>query len=243
MILYIIFTKFLLFLFKMFIVLLVLKSRLWEAIIVFHTYETHRTDNGTMLLLVTSTELGLVISSNNHQFQGHVSPFGLHYKSKNSDLEAHMTMCYTPAFLQDVGLQTHHCYHKFYINPEVRYRIISLGIRRRPANKTYRRSQAGKNLFHKTERMVMDWNFPFIIRTKIAPRLHNLCQICRYKSTHKTGLTISHINARSTCNKINHFQEYITEVGIEICAITETWIKSDDSFTQVDIPPLGYMIF
>ena len=28
-------------------------------------------------------------------------------------------MCYTPAFLWDDRLQTHHKYHKIYINPEV----------------------------------------------------------------------------------------------------------------------------
>ena len=31
--------------------------------------------------------------------------------------------------------------------------------------------------------------------------------------------------------------------GVEICAITETWIKSDYSLTPTDIPPLGYEIF
>ena len=74
---------FLRFLFEIFIILLlVLKSRLLEAIIVLHTYEANKIDNGTMLLLIALTELGLVISLNNHQFQGHTSPFGLHYKSK-----------------------------------------------------------------------------------------------------------------------------------------------------------------
>ena len=82
-----------------FVLLLVLKSSLWDAIIVFHTYEANRTDNGTVLLLVALTQLGLVISSNSHQFQGHTFPFGLHYKSKNRNLQSHMTMCYTPAFL------------------------------------------------------------------------------------------------------------------------------------------------
>ena len=125
----------------------------------------------------------------------------------------------------------------------IRFRIVSLGIRRRQANKTYRRSRVEENLFHKIERMVMDWNFPFIIRSWIAPRLHNLCQICRYSSTYNIGLTISHINARSICNNINQFKEYIMEMGIGICAITETWIKIDDSLTPVDIPPPGYKIF
>ena len=57
------------------------------------------------------------------------------------------------------------------------------------------------------------------------------------------GHTISHISASSICNKTNQFQEYITEVGIEICAITETWIRSDDSLTPADIRPPGYKIF
>ena len=76
------FTKFLVFLFKFFIILLVLKSRCWEAIIVFHTYEANRTDNGRMLVLVGSTELGLVISSKNHRFQGHTSPLTRTTKAK-----------------------------------------------------------------------------------------------------------------------------------------------------------------
>ena len=151
-------------------------------------------------------------------------------------------MCYTPDFLWDVGLQTYHNYHKFYINPDVRSRIISLVIRRRPANKTYRRTRAGKNIFHKTERMVTNQHFPFLIRSQTAPRLHNLCQICRYSSIHMMEPTISHTSARAICNKIKQLQEYITEVGIEICAITETWIKSDDSLTPVGIPPPRYKI-
>ena len=83
-----------------------------------------------------------------------------------------------------------------------------------------------------------DQSFQFIIRSQTTQRLHNLCQICRYNSTLKVGLSISHINARSICKKINQFQEYTTEVWIEICAITETWLRSDDSLT-----PLGYKIF
>ena len=32
-------------------------------------------------------------------------------------------------------------------------------------------------------------------------------------------------------------------MGIEICVVTETWIKSDDSLIPADIPPPGYKIF
>ena len=39
----------------------------------------------------------------------------------------------------------------------------------------------------------------------------------------------AHINARSTVNKIQPFQQYIIDKNIDICAITETWIKKDDT--------------
>ena len=73
---------FLVLLFEIFIIELVLELRLWEAIIVFHTYEADRTDNAIMLLLVALTQLGLIISSNNHQFQGCASTFACTTKAK-----------------------------------------------------------------------------------------------------------------------------------------------------------------
>ena len=36
-------------------------------------------------------------------------------------------------------------------------------------------------------------------------------------------------------------QEYILRSQIDICAITETWIKSSDEYTSKDLTPLGYL--
>ena len=50
------FTKFLVFVLEIFIPLLVLKSRLLDIIIKFHTYKANITDSGTMLFLLALTE-------------------------------------------------------------------------------------------------------------------------------------------------------------------------------------------
>ena len=60
-----------------------------------------------------------------------------------------------------------------------------------------------------------------------------------------TGLfCISHINARSTCNKIESFQEHLLARRSDICAITETWLKQTDTNCRVhrDVPLEGYSI-
>ena len=43
-------------------------------------------------------------------------------------------------------------------------------------------------------------------------------------------------------NKIPHFQEYITNANIDLCAITETWLKPDNDDIAKAFPPLGYTI-
>ena len=49
------------------------------------------------------------------------------------------------------------------------------------------------------------------------------------------ALTISHVNVRSIWNKILHFQQVVLEENIDICAITETWIKQDDESAIKDV--------
>ena len=51
---------------------------------------------------------------------------------------------------------------------------------------------------------------------------------------------LAHVNAQSVCNKILQTQEYILRSQIDICAITETWIKSSDEYTSKDLTPSDY---
>ena len=48
-------------------------------------------------------------------------------------------------------------------------------------------------------------------------------------------LKLSHINARSVCNKILSLHHSICENNIDICAVSETWIKQDDDHNQKGI--------
>ena len=54
------------------------------------------------------------------------------------------------------------------------------------------------------------------------------------------ALTISHVNVRSIWNKILQFQQVVLEENIDICAITETWIKQDDQSIIKDVSPVNY---
>ena len=55
-----------------------------------------------------------------------------------------------------------------------------------------------------------------------------------------SSLCLAHINARSIKKqKFFSFQEYITNVNIDLCATAETWLKPDDDIAKV-VPPQGY---
>ena len=55
-------------------------------------------------------------------------------------------------------------------------------------------------------------------------------------------MSLAHINARSIVNKIQPIQ-YIVDKNTDICAVTETWIKKDDTdMVTREIPPPGYNI-
>ena len=56
-------------------------------------------------------------------------------------------------------------------------------------------------------------------------------------------VNISHVNACSIINKVSQFQLEICDRNIDICAITETWIKQDDIDAVIkEVPPQGYKI-
>ena len=56
------------------------------------------------------------------------------------------------------------------------------------------------------------------------------------------NLSLADINDCSVKNKIASLQHYLCDSRIDICAITETWIKRDDPLQASDIPPPGYSI-
>ena len=54
------------------------------------------------------------------------------------------------------------------------------------------------------------------------------------------SLTICSVNAQSCRNKTNAIRDYIVENDIDVCAITESWITSEDDAIMAEITPVGY---
>ena len=71
--------------------------------------------------------------------------------------------------------------------------------------------------------------------------LSNLLSIQPGKERHNY-LCIAHVNAWSIINKIGSFQHYVQDEKIDMCAVTETWLKSDDIIHPKEITPPGYDI-
>ena len=124
------------------------------------------------------------------------------------------------------------------INVATRSWITALGIRHQP--RPYRHSCAGTNLFGRIHALVTQGyrQYPYIQMTH-ARRMDNLIKIAR-ENVRTLSLHLAHINARSIKNKIPQFQEYITNENIYLCAITETWLKTDDENIGKVVQPQGY---
>ena len=104
----------------------------------------------------------------------------------------------------------------------------------------YRRSKSGQNLFHHIaviSRRLKDT--PTYIQNQTL-RQENLIYPNLQTWKPKGIISLSHINARSVCNKSLELQNYIIERSIDLCAITETWLRPDDQVSLADITPPRY---
>ena len=124
------------------------------------------------------------------------------------------------------------------INVATRSWIIALGIRYQP--RPYRHSHGDANLFSRIHALVTQGYRQYhYIQMTYARRIDNLIKIAR-ENVRASSLHLAHINARSIKNKIPQFQEYITYANIDLCALTETWLKPDDDDIAKVVPPQGY---
>ena len=71
--------------------------------------------------------------------------------------------------------------------------------------------------------------------------LTNLLNIQPTMERH-THLSLAHVNAQSMGNKTGPFQHYLQNKDINLCAVTETWLKPDDMVLPREITPPRYDI-
>lgn len=64
---------------------------------------------------------------------------------------------------------------------------------------------------------------------------HNLKPLPSRKS-----LRFGNINARSLRNKSEAFIDHVINKKIDICVVTETWLRNDDSVALIALSPQGY---
>ena len=156
-----------------------------------------------------------------------------------------MTAMYSSTFLQLIRQVSHLLQHysNFQLSQDTRTSIIGLGIRKQLKEQPYRRSRAGNKLFHRIHSIISSSEKLATEKSLISTIDHtNLQPILVSKFTSKY-INFSHINARSINIKALDFQQYVKSNLIDICAISETWIKSDtDTNTIKEITPLEYKI-
>ena len=105
----------------------------------------------------------------------------------------------------------------------------------------YRQSRAGWNLFYRIHKITTKGSERRTQLKCISSK--NLIAVNLTRQVNLIGTSLAHINTRSIVNKIQPFQQYIVDKNIDICAITETWIKKDDiDMVTREIPPPGYNI-
>ena len=151
------------------------------------------------------------------------------------------TQVYTSDQLLDIALRSKLTsnYNKFFLEQEVRSKIIELGIRKHP--RPYRRSRAGQNTFHKITTIIGSRCHQPNWRTIDHASLYVLkspMSTCKPNQVKPLGCAL--VNTRSCIRKTQDIQHLLTDGNLDICALIETWIKTDDNITPIQLCPQGY---
>ena len=151
---------------------------------------------------------------------------------------------YSSAILRTIRTASHTNYDNFNLNTLVRSWIISLGICKQPRLQKYRSSRAGQNLFHKIHSVITN-KYEANNRKIHSDRTVSITNLVKViiANNRSVSATLHHINARSICNKITDFHEFVTEANLTLCAIMETWVSDDEQDVRFkEVPPTGYNI-
>ena len=149
-------------------------------------------------------------------------------------------MSYLSEALRRIGTRSKTMHDMFYLHSATQSYIIALGIReklRQYRGSRTRRSTVGHIHTRITNHERTKSNF----NLKQNVVLSNLLSIQPSKERHNY-LCLAHVNAQSIRNKISSFPHYLQDEKIDICAITESWLKPDDVIHPEEIVPPRYDI-
>ena len=145
-------------------------------------------------------------------------------------------MSYLSEFLCRIGAKSKTMYNMFYLHLATQTWIIALGIKKQPRH--YRGSRAGRSAFGHIHSRITSHEKKSNPNLKWSVVLTNLLNIQLTKERH-THLSLVHVNAWSIRNKIGPFQHYLQDEKIDLCAVTETWLKPDNMVHPREITPPG----
>ena len=166
-----------------------------------------------------------------------------------------MEAAYSSTFLRAISKLAHAYsnYRQFYLGQEIQVKVILLGLRKTKSVKKYRRSRAGCRLFHhiytwvnkvghQATNLSTDQNRHQLTRTACnAINWSNLKTIDLPRSHNNPSLMqCALVNCRSAVNKTSEIKLEIIQSHLDLFALTETWIRDDDTLTETQICPPGY---
>ena len=136
-------------------------------------------------------------------------------------------------------------YALFGLETVVRSKIINLGIKRRKNLRPYRCSRGGRTIFWKIHAFVSNQSDRKHLHFNIAGiNWANLTPVPMSSTrTNSQKQIITHfvtINCHSIVNKTADFKIDLHTQNVDICALTETWLKEDDAITPMKMCPGGY---
>ena len=156
-------------------------------------------------------------------------------------------MTYSANYLTSIRKLAHHTsnFSLFALNTSLRSKVIALSIRENCQNNPYRRLRGGQNFSHQIctllnssrhQQHIGNLNSPPTIN-RANLRIIHLVNTIPGKTK---NLQYTTINCRSIVNKSADLKVEISNNSIDFCALTETWIREDDTITPLEICPLGY---
>ena len=113
---------------------------------------------------------------------------------------------------------------------------LGLNVRRT----VVRGTRGGKNLQRRIPVRVSSHRRT-VSHTTSGPNFASLITVPQAKYSNNK-LKVCSLNAQSVRNKAHSLCDYIYYNDLDICAITETWLKADDQVVVGDLVPSGYTI-